>query len=48
MSKEPFLPVGSQVSFPGIEEEILRFWKEDNTFGKTLKNTGEQRCLCVL
>ncbi|NLG17558.1 MAG: isoleucine--tRNA ligase [Fibrobacter sp.] len=41
MSKEPFSPVGSQVSFPGIEEEILRFWKEDNTFGKTLNNTED-------
>jgi len=39
MSKGSFSPVNSQVRFPEIEDEILRFWKENRIFEKTLKKT---------
>ncbi|MDP3061928.1 MAG: class I tRNA ligase family protein, partial [Chloroflexota bacterium] len=30
-----FKPVGSRVSFPALEEEVLRFWKERDIFHRT-------------
>ena len=34
-----FQPVSNQVSFPKMEEEVLRFWEEDGTFKKSLEQT---------
>ncbi len=31
-----FKPVTSQPNFPSLEEEILEFWKKDNTFQKSI------------
>ncbi len=33
-----FEALDSNVSFPKMEEEMLAFWKEDNTFVKSLEN----------
>jgi len=33
-----FKPVNSQVNFSEIEEELLKFWKEDNTFEKSIES----------
>ncbi len=33
-----FKPVNSQVSFPKEEEQVLSFWKENETFEKSLEN----------
>jgi isoleucyl-tRNA synthetase len=33
-----FKPVSNKMSFPQMEEEILRFWQEQNTFQKSLIN----------
>ncbi len=33
-----FKPVKPQQNFPALEEAILKFWKKDNTFQKSLKN----------
>ena len=30
--------VSSQVDFPGLEEEVLKFWEGDAIFNKTLEN----------
>ncbi len=41
MSKEKtiqFRQVDSRTPLPQVEEEILKFWREDNTFEKTLEN----------
>ncbi len=35
-----FRPVESNVSFPKIEEEVLRFWKEGQIYEKSLANRG--------
>ena len=35
-----FKSVNSQVSFPAMEEEILRFWQEHDTFKKSLAQTA--------
>ncbi len=35
-----FQPVSNQVSFPKMEEEVLRFWEEDGTFKKSLAQTA--------
>jgi len=32
-----FKPVKTFVNYPKLEEEILQFWKENNTFQKSLK-----------
>src|SRR3990172_8820310 len=32
-----FKPVGSRVSFPRLEEEVLRFWKEHDVFHKSVQ-----------
>ena len=39
MSKGSFSPVNNQVRFPEVEDEILRFWKENGIFEKSLKET---------
>ncbi|MBN2188619.1 MAG: class I tRNA ligase family protein, partial [Chitinispirillaceae bacterium] len=39
MEKKEFSPVSSQVSFPSVEEEVLRFWKERGTFRASLAAT---------
>jgi isoleucyl-tRNA synthetase len=39
MEKNEFSPVNSQVSFPSVEEEVLRFWKERGTFQASLAAT---------
>ena len=33
-----FKPVSSKLSFPQMEEEILRFWEADGTFKKSISN----------
>ncbi|HRV31608.1 MAG TPA: class I tRNA ligase family protein, partial [Kiritimatiellia bacterium] len=33
-----FKPVSNKMLFPQMEEEILRFWQEQNTFQKSLIN----------
>ena len=33
-----FKPVSSKLSFPQMEEEILRFWETDGTFKKSISN----------
>lgn len=35
--KHSFKPVSSQVSFPQMEEEVLRFWKEKKVFEKSVE-----------
>jgi isoleucyl-tRNA synthetase len=42
MEKNEFSPVKSQVSFPAVEEEILHFWKEHDTFKTTLAATEKK------
>jgi len=32
-----FRPISSKVSFPGMEEEVLKLWKEQDTFKKSLE-----------
>ena len=39
METKEFLPVKSRVSFPAVEENILRFWKERRTFEASLAAT---------
>ncbi|MBI2040296.1 isoleucine--tRNA ligase [Candidatus Microgenomates bacterium] len=41
MSK--FKPVSSQVDFAKLEEEILKFWKEDKTFEKSVSSRPEDK-----
>jgi isoleucyl-tRNA synthetase len=43
MDKTEFSPVKSQVSFPAVEEEILRFWKEGETFKASLAGTEKKK-----
>src|SRR5690554_2084033 len=43
MKKEIFSPVSSQVRFAQIEEEILRVWKEDNTFANSLEANADNK-----
>jgi isoleucyl-tRNA synthetase len=43
MNKENFSPVSSQVRFPSVEDEILAFWQNDDSFGKSLEATRENR-----
>jgi len=38
-----FKPVPSKLSFPKMEEEILRFWAEDGTFQKSLENRNDAK-----
>jgi len=39
-----FKPVSSQVSFPALEEELLKFWKENKIFEKSVENRrGKKR-----
>ncbi len=33
-----FKPVSSKLSFPQMEEDVLRFWQENDTFKKSLEN----------
>ena len=33
-----FKAVGTQVSFPELEEKILQFWKENKIFEKSIEN----------
>ena len=33
-----FQPVPANVSFPKLEEEVLRFWKERRIYEKSLEN----------
>ncbi len=45
MTKTKHYPdLAGKVSFPKIEEEVLAFWKQDNTFQKSINNrpTGDQ------
>ena len=32
-----FKPVDNQVSLPKLEEEVLKFWQENDSFAKSLK-----------
>ena len=37
--KKKYYPeLSAKISFPKMEEEILKFWEEDNTFEKSVKN----------
>lgn len=38
-----FKPVSSQVSFPSLEEEVLKFWKENKTFEKSIETKSEDK-----
>lgn len=38
-----FNPVSSQVSLPEIEEETLKFWKENKTFEKSVESRPEDK-----
>ncbi|MCU0608347.1 MAG: isoleucine--tRNA ligase [Chitinispirillaceae bacterium] len=40
MKSEYFEPVKSAVSFPTVEENVLRFWKENNIFQAALDKTA--------
>ena len=42
MNNKNFAPVKSSVSFPAVEEEILRFWKDNDTFKKSLDQTAHR------
>ena len=37
MDTPPYRPVPSQVDLPAMEREILAFWREHDTFARTLK-----------
>lgn len=41
--KTGFSPVSPQVSFPALEEEILKFWKENNIFEKSVNDHPETK-----
>src|SRR5919198_6006616 len=32
-----FKPVSSQVKFPKLEEDVLQFWKQNDTFKKSMQ-----------
>ena len=32
-----FKPVTSQVSYPKLEEDVLQFWKANNTFNRSMQ-----------
>ena len=38
-----FKPVTAQVDFPKMEEEVLKFWKEDSTFEKSINSRPENK-----
>ncbi len=38
-----FQPVDSRVSFPKLEEDVLRFWKENDIFRKSVEERPEDR-----
>ncbi len=38
-----FKPVSSQVNFPEIEEEVLKFWKENRIFEKSIQSRPEEK-----
>ncbi len=38
-----FKPVNSQVNFSEIEDEVLKFWKEDQTFEKSIQSRPEDK-----
>ena len=39
MNNNKFYPdVKSSVSFPEIEEEVLKYWQENNIFNKSVEN----------
>jgi isoleucyl-tRNA synthetase len=40
MTKPVFTPVSAKASLPGMEEEVLDFWKKDATFKKSLAATS--------
>ncbi|MBR5154565.1 MAG: isoleucine--tRNA ligase [Alphaproteobacteria bacterium] len=40
--KRKYYPeLNAKISFPKMEEEILKFWEEDNTFEKSVKNRAK-------
>lgn len=39
MTKEKFYPeLSAKVSFPALEQEVLAYWEQDNTFEKSVEN----------
>ncbi len=38
-----FKPVSSQVNFPELEEEVLKFWKENKVFEKSIESRPEDK-----
>jgi isoleucyl-tRNA synthetase len=40
MTHQPFAAVKSAVHFPTVEDEVLGFWKENNTFARSLDETS--------
>jgi len=38
-----FKQLTAQISFPALEEDILKFWKDNDVFKKSLENTKEGR-----
>jgi len=43
MTQPHFKPVDSKIRFPSVEEEVLRVWKEDGTFGTSVESTKGKR-----
>lgn len=43
MAKTTFKPVVPQVNFPVLEEEILKYWKENSIFEKSVTNRPEDK-----
>src|SRR5258708_18819822 len=39
MSKQPFKPIDPKPDFPKLEEEVLKFWEENQIFEKSLEQT---------
>lgn len=46
MSEKQFDPVVSGVSFPAMEEQILKFWRDQGTFEKSVKLREGQPLYC--
>ncbi len=40
---KPFTPVSSQVSFPELEETILKFWEDQKIFEKSVQNSAQTK-----
>ena len=41
-----FTPVATNVKFPALEEDVLRFWKSSQIYEQTLLRRAVRRGLC--